>query len=57
MVEQKVLWEKKKYRIAVAWAQDINTIGAIERAVNEGFVDAILIGKEKEIKNTCRKGM
>jgi hypothetical protein len=32
MVE-KVLSLNKKHRIAVAWAQDINTIGAIHKAM------------------------
>jgi len=40
---------KKKHRIAVAWAQDANTIGAISRAVGEGFVEAIMIGNPREI--------
>ena len=54
MVE-KVLSLHKKHRIAVAWAQDINTISAIHKAVNYGFADAILIGQSSEIKNICRK--
>jgi phosphate butyryltransferase len=53
MVE-KVLALKKKHRIAVAWAQDINTIGAINKAVTDGFAEAILIGKPKEIIKTCK---
>ena len=40
MVE-KVLSLKKKHRIAVAWAQDPNTIGAIYKAVNDGFIEAL----------------
>ena len=48
-MEEKVLALKKKYRIAVAWAQDTNTIGAIHKAVNNGFVEAIMIGKSSEI--------
>ena len=43
----------KKHRIAVAWAQDNNTIGAINNAVKKGFIEAILIGKPSEIKKTC----
>lgn len=53
MVE-KVLELKKKHRIAVAWAQDINTIGAIHKAVNNGFVEAIMIGKSAEIIQICQ---
>ena len=44
----------KKHRIAVAWAQDANTIGAINKAVKKGFVEAILIGKSSEIRKTCK---
>lgn len=44
----------KKYRVAVAWAQDTNTIGAINKAVKKGLIDAILIGKSSEITRTCK---
>jgi phosphate butyryltransferase len=53
-LEEKVLSLKKKHRIAVAWAQDSNTIGAIDKAVQKGFVEAILIGKRSEIIKTCQ---
>ena len=53
-IEEKVLTLKKKYRIAVAWAQDTNTIGAINKAVKKGFIEAILIGKASEIRKTCK---
>lgn len=39
----------KKRKIAVAYAQDPNTIGAIAKAIEEGFVEAVMIGDEKEI--------
>ena len=54
MVE-KVLTPGKKHTIAVAWAQDPNTIGAIDKAVNAGFAEAIMIGNSGEIKKTCGK--
>ena len=54
MVER-VLSSHRKHRIAVAWAQDANTIGAIHKASNYGLIDAILIGHPPEIKNICRK--
>ena len=54
MVE-KVLLLKKRHRIAVAWANDINTIGAIRKAVGEGFVEALMIGKRKEIVKICHE--
>jgi phosphate butyryltransferase len=53
MVE-KVLALKKKHRVAVAWAQDTNTIGAIHKAVNKGFIEALLIGKSSDIIKTCK---
>lgn len=53
MVE-KVLSLKKKHRIAVAWAQDTNTVGAIHRAVRENFVEAIMLGNPDEIFKICR---
>jgi phosphate butyryltransferase len=53
-LEEKVLTLKKKHRVAVAWAQDTNTIGAINKAVEMGFIEAILIGKSSEIKETCK---
>lgn len=52
MVE-KVLNLNKMHSIAVAWAQDINTVGAISRAVDEGFVRAVLTGKRGEIIKIC----
>jgi phosphate butyryltransferase len=52
MVE-KVISLKKRHRIAVAWAQDTNTIGAILKSVQEGFIEALLIGNRKEIMKIC----
>jgi len=53
-IEAKVLALKKKHRIAVAWAQDLNTIGALHDAVKKGFVEAIMIGKSAEITKICK---
>jgi phosphate butyryltransferase len=53
-MEEKVLALKKRHRIAVAWAQDANTIGAINKAAINGFADAIMIGDSSEIKRVCR---
>ncbi len=53
-MEKKVLGLKKKHRISVAWAQDSNTLGALYKAVNKGFVEAVLIGKKKEIVSLCK---
>ncbi len=53
-MEEKVRAIGKKYRIAVAWAQDNNTVGAIHKAVTKGFVEAIMIGKPEEIIKICK---
>jgi phosphate butyryltransferase len=52
-MEKKVLALKKKRRIAVAWAQDPNTIGAIHKAIKNGFIEAIMIGRSSEIIKMC----
>lgn len=54
MVE-KVHSLNKKHRIAVSWAQDINTISARQKAVSYGFAEGILIGNIAEIRNICKK--
>jgi phosphate butyryltransferase len=43
-----------KRKIAVAWAQDPNTVGSLYRAVNEGFVEAIMIGQRDRLLSTCQ---
>jgi phosphate butyryltransferase len=48
-----VLSLRKRYRVAVAWAHDTNTIGAIYRSVINGFVEAIMIGHSDRIINIC----
>jgi phosphate butyryltransferase len=48
-----VLMLKKVHRIAVAWAQDPNTLNSLARAVTEGFAEAYLLGNKKEIENAC----
>jgi phosphate butyryltransferase len=53
-IGEKVLALKKKHRVAVAWAQDTNTIGSIYKAVNEGLIEAIMIGKPSEIIKICK---
>ena len=40
-------------RIAVAWAQDSNTLGAIHKAVSDGFAEAVMIGDTERIKDLC----
>lgn len=44
---------KKKYRVAVAWGQDVNSISALNKAVKKGLIEAILIGNPPEIRKTC----
>lgn len=53
-MEEQVLALKKKRRIAVAWAQDTNTIGALYKAVNKGIIEAMLIGDPARIKLACK---
>ena len=45
----------KRRKIAVAAAQDPNTIGAIARAVESGFVEAIMIGNEPVIRDEAHR--
>ena len=45
---------KKKHRVAIAWAQDTNTVGALGKAVRNGIIEAILIGIPSEIRSICR---
>ncbi len=56
-MEEMVLRLNKKHRVAVAWAQDSNTIGAINEAVTNGLIEAVLIGNPSEIDKTCRESM
>jgi phosphate butyryltransferase len=51
----KVTGLKKKRRIAVAWAQDPNTVRAVHKAIEDGFAEAIMIGNPGEIAEVCRK--
>lgn len=53
-MEEKVLALNKKHRVAVAWAQDPNTLGAIYKALKKGFIDPVLIGKASEIIKICK---
>jgi len=53
-IEEKVLALNKKHRVAVAWAHDPNTIGAINKAVKNKLIEAVLIGKSSEIINICK---
>lgn len=52
MVE-KVLSLDRKYHIAIAWAHDSNTLGAVQKAVTNGFVEPFLIGNPAEITRLC----
>jgi phosphate butyryltransferase len=53
-MEEKVLSLDRKHRVAVAWAQDANSIGALGKAVRKGLIEAILIGNPAEIKSVCK---
>ncbi|NMC37834.1 MAG: phosphate acetyltransferase [Bacteroidales bacterium] len=54
MVE-KVLSTGRKYRIAVAWAHDHNTLHAVNKAVDHGIAEEILIGNKTEITMNCSR--
>jgi len=54
-MEQKVLALKNKHRVVVAWAQDSNTIGAINYAVKKGLIEAILVGRNPKSKKHARQ--
>lgn len=43
-----------KRKIAVALAQDSNTVGAIAQATEQGFIDAFMIGDQQKIEQTAR---
>ena len=43
-----------KRKIAVSLAQDSNTVGAISQAVEQGFVEAFMIGNRQKIEETAR---
>lgn len=53
-MESLVTGSGKTHRIAVAWAQDTNTLSAVGKAVSKGFVQAFLIGNPDKIIATCR---
>jgi phosphate butyryltransferase len=42
-----------KRRIAVALAQDSNTVGAIAQAIEQGFVEALMLGDRQKIEQTA----
>ncbi|MDD2331285.1 MAG: phosphate acyltransferase [Candidatus Cloacimonetes bacterium] len=44
----------RKTKIAVANGEDRNTLGALARAVNEGFIAGILLGPKDRIGQACR---
>lgn len=44
-----------KKKVAVAWAQDENTLGAIAKAVEEGFVTALMVGDREKITGKAKQ--
>ncbi|MBS0011897.1 MAG: phosphate butyryltransferase [Bacteroidales bacterium] len=51
----KVKNKEAKPKLAVTWAQDENTLGAVEKAVRENMVEAYLFGDKKKIEEISRK--
>jgi len=52
---EQLVKEKKTPRMSVAYAQDEDTLQAVERAVKEKIVDAILVGDKAVILEKCKK--
>ncbi len=52
---EKALKGRRKKRLAVAYAQDPNTIMAVHRAVDEGHVEGILVGDKEKILSLCKE--
>ncbi len=48
-----LLKERPRQHLAAAWAIDANTIEAVSRAVDIGFLEATLVGDEKTIRQVC----
>ncbi|HDZ41933.1 MAG TPA: phosphate acetyltransferase [Bacteroidetes bacterium] len=46
---------KDKPRMAVTWAQDENTLGAVEKAVKANMIEAWLFGDRSRIEDIARK--
>ena len=49
---EKVKNKKQKPKLAVTWAQDENTLGAVEKAVKENMIEAYLYGNRSMIEKT-----
>lgn len=43
----------RRFRLAVACGEDPNTVGAVGRAVELGFVEAVLLGAERRVAVAC----
>ncbi len=50
-----VVKSNKKRRIVAAFANDSHTIGAVNMAVDHGFVEGILVGDEETMKKVCQQ--
>ncbi len=52
---KEIIKKRRKMTLSVAYAQDPYTILAVERAVKEGMVSAILVGDKEKIKALCEE--
>ncbi len=52
-IAERLKSKNRKYRVAVALAEDSNTLNAVYRAVSEGFVHALMIGNPEKINAIC----
>ncbi len=50
-----VLKNKKKKKLVAAWAVDPHTIGAINKAVEMGIIEATLVGNKEIINKICEE--
>ncbi|HSL85848.1 MAG TPA: hypothetical protein VK861_02805, partial [Bacteroidales bacterium] len=50
----KVLSSGKRYRVAVAWAHDKNSVAALYRASRDGFIEPVMIGIPERINDICK---
>ncbi len=52
---KEIIKKRRKMTLSVAYAQDPYTILAVERAVKEGMVSAILVGDKEKIEALCKE--
>lgn len=46
---------KEKKKLVVAYGQDSHSIGAVSRAVDHGFIDAIIVADKSVVEKVCKE--